>query len=251
MGNRLGRNACMAFIWTKNRIELFKNASEYTGFHGELGQIIRPYLSDGQTLCDLGCGLGLLDLEIAEYVKEITAIDFSEIAIDDYKARLADSGINNIQIFLQDVENLDHRKWDVLLLSFFGKVGDELDRIFALAKEKIILITYTEPLLDNDGNPRINGGRPTTAEYEQYIKNSGYEYQIILKEMEFGQPFRDIDEARTYFKAYSSEGSGEKQEPLINKNIRSLTKTDNLHFPYYLPKQNEVGIIIVNQHKRN
>ncbi len=235
----------MAFTWTKEKIDFFKEASIYTGFHREVGEIIRPYLNKSWSLCDLGCGLGFLDLVVAPYVKDITAIDLSQIAIDDYRKRLAETDVTNISIEMGDLDKPIERTWDVLLLSFFGKPGKELDRIFVMAKKEAVLITYEQPLSDKHGKLKKSDNRPTTAEHEAYLIDRGYDYELIRREMDFGQPFRDLESAEAYFKSYSRESDPTKQNELIRKNLDNVDPTGDPEFPYFLSKKKGIGIFIV------
>lgn len=235
----------MAFMWTKEKIEFFKEASVYTGFHGELGKIIGPYLDKSWTLCDLGCGLGMLDFAIAKYVKEIIAVDSSKIALDDYKARLASCTINNIKPELADINEDFKGSWDAVLLSFFGKPGEELDRIFSMANKEVIIITYLEPQSEKHIKLPESDNRPTTSDHEDFLKKRGFEYKLILREMDFGQPFRSLDSARSYFEAYSRECAKVKRDELIQNSLKRIKPADDAEFPYFLPKKRDVGIFIV------
>jgi len=68
----------MLFGWDEQTIRWFLDASAYTDFHQTLARKITPYLDPGDTLCDLGCGLGRLDLELAPHVMCLTAVDIDE-----------------------------------------------------------------------------------------------------------------------------------------------------------------------------
>ena len=235
----------MAFKWTEEKIKYFKDASEYTGFHRQVGEIIKPYLDPSWTLCDLGCGLGFLDLQIADSVSEITAIDLSDLAIADYKSRLENADIHNIDIWLGDADKDIEGSWDVLLLSFFGKPGEELKRLFPIAAKRVILITYVEPLSEKHGRLTKTDNRPTTKDYENFLKGEKYRYKLIEKEMDFGQPFKTLEDAERYHESYSREKDPEKRSELIDENLQNVKSTGDSEFPYYLPKKKDIGIFIV------
>lgn len=235
----------MSFTWTEEKIKFYKDASRYTGFHRQVGEIIRPYLDENWTLCDLGCGLGLIDFEISPYVNRITAIDLSDLAISDYRKRLEASSIENISVESGDSDEVKGRLWDAVLLSFFGKPGEELDRIFSMAEKEAILITYVDPLSEKHGQLKKNHNRPTTSDYEAHIKNKGYKYEIIYKDMDFGQPFRSLEEAGLYHESYSRETDPDKRTQLIRKNLKDVESTGDKEFPYFLSKKKGIGIIVV------
>ena len=65
----------MGYMWTRQSIKWFMDASDYTGYHKNLADKIIPFLDEDHTLCDVGCGLGCLDIFLASEVARITAID--------------------------------------------------------------------------------------------------------------------------------------------------------------------------------
>lgn len=243
----------MAFTWTKDKIELFKNASEYTGFHKQVADVIIPYLEKDWTLHDLGCGLGLVDFFLAPHVNSLTAIDNSELAIGDYSSRLNDSEVCNITLKLEDsnrfIDQIPNniQAPDAILLSFYGRPDDELGKIISKAKELVVLVTYVEPLSSKHGKPKEGMGRPTTSNMEDYIKTNGYKYELIIQNMDFGQPFKDLNEARSYFNNYSMVEDASEREKQIDINMKSVEHTENSKYPYYLPKLKDVGIIIIQK----
>ena len=62
----------MRMNWNDTTIKSFVSASEYTGFHEELANQIRPYIKNSKTLCDIGCGLGLIDMHLSKDLDYIT-----------------------------------------------------------------------------------------------------------------------------------------------------------------------------------
>lgn len=72
----------MRMNWNDTTIKSFVSASEYTGFHKELANQIRPHIKNSKTLCDIGCGLGLIDMYLIKDVDCITCVDINENAIN-------------------------------------------------------------------------------------------------------------------------------------------------------------------------
>ena len=56
----------------------------------------RLELDSGWSVLDVGCGSGTLALPLAERVRHVTALDFSETMLDILGERMTDMGLNNI-----------------------------------------------------------------------------------------------------------------------------------------------------------
>ena len=65
----------MAFTWTPKQIDWYEKASSYGSFHRQLASFLVPFLQPDDTVCDWGCGLGKLSLELAPYVARLTCVD--------------------------------------------------------------------------------------------------------------------------------------------------------------------------------
>lgn len=232
--------------WAEKTITYFKDASEYTGFHKELAAKIKPYLKPEWTLCDLGCGLGLLDIQLSDSVAEITAIDQNEKAIKDYNKRINELGIKNITAKVGDVNEISDERWDVLLLSFFGN-RDELGRLLTLARHKAVIISFGNDDVKKDRQNYEHKYKSTTESKEAYLDANGYSYIKIENTMEFGQPIKSIEDAHSYFDAYLLEEDANKRKSIIEKNMEGVVPAyDDEKFPYYFSKKKDIGILIVD-----
>lgn len=92
----------MNFNWNSDTIRWYQEADKYTGFFKNVAGLIAPRLEDCSTLCDIGCGLGIVDLELSKYIKRIACIDINKAAITALKKSIEDSKITNIEPRLMD-----------------------------------------------------------------------------------------------------------------------------------------------------
>ena len=126
----------MKITWNEDTIRWYKNANAFTSFHKNVANAISK-IEGGETLCDLGCGLGLIDLELAAGVKKIDCFDISRPALDSLNDDILSMGIQNIETHLQDCETLSG-KWDIALMCYFGT--NEYDRYAKLCKRLIAVV---------------------------------------------------------------------------------------------------------------
>ncbi|MDR1495551.1 MAG: hypothetical protein LBS67_01340, partial [Clostridiales Family XIII bacterium] len=102
-----------------DKYRLFRQASEFTGFHKKLGVLIEPYLNERWTMADIGCGMALLDFHLMGSVKSIKAIDVDELALAEVEKRIDEELAANrddarkIETLRQDAYELGDEQWDI------------------------------------------------------------------------------------------------------------------------------------------
>ncbi|MDR2486544.1 MAG: class I SAM-dependent methyltransferase [Clostridiales Family XIII bacterium] len=251
-----------------DRNTMFRQASEYTSFHKKLGVMIRPFLREEWDALDAGCGLGLLDLELAPCLRSIQAVD-----IDADKIRFLEDMIGGelarghehaarIEPQCADASALDG-SWDVVIMSFFG--GDQAltERLVGMARHRAVLIVHGR---DSNGvfdpPPRRPGERLIADELDTLLKEKGFRFRRIDAEMQFGQPFQTIEGIHAFLDRLMSRKSLGTQETGVPKGgdgslgcsgiesliagaEESIIRTNRYDYPYYLPRNMAVGVFVV------
>jgi len=191
-------------------------------------------------LCDVGCGLGRLDFEIAPFVSEIFAIDMSENAIKLLKAEVDRTGVTNLHARHGDATALDDT-FDVILMSLYGAIDAQY--YINHCRRKIIRIT---------GAGTHSGLYP--ARHRRNTKNAvpivqkelaklGVTFDLDLCSFEFGQPLKTWENAVQFVLSNAPEADTDEINEFLNEKI---THTGRVDFPYYLPYQKELGIFIID-----
>lgn len=225
----------MLFTWNDDTIRWYLNANAYTGFYKNIAEEIAPMLNGYNTLCDLGCGLGLFDFEIYPYIEKIDCIDLNETALASITERAEKLGIHNIHTRLADCDTISG-KWDVVYMSFYG--SQSVDRFLPLCKKLIAVVGVTaEPVMF----PRQNGssGRNTVDQTISYLNDKNLPYKLSYKQFEFGQPFTSKQDAEKFLKIYSPDITDQETTDFLSSR---LLESGNLDFPYYMPRVKPVGI---------
>lgn len=237
----------MPFLWDKQSIDWFIEASAYGTYHNELAAIIAPHLRPVYTLCDLGCGLGGLDIALAGHVHAITAIDLDRNVTRHLRrhARLLD--IRNLHVLCGDALALRGR-FDVLLMSFFGKSGRCMDEYAALCERKLIRIVNAE----NNGSLYPPNHRHTKKDtvpvVEAELRKSGYRYLLLTPEIEFGQPLRSLEDGKRFVLHHAPDAS-EKEAILFL--AEHAVPTGRADFPLYLPNRKKLGVFVIDMQSGN
>ena len=233
----------MGNIWTPESIEYFRRSSEYTSFHKKLSVLAEPYLDDIWTLVDIGCGPGLFEPWLAPMVASIDAVDIDTAAIDYLTAKLEDvfatsSDIaNKVKPVLADIKDLEGA-WDVALLSFFGVNNDVIETVLRLARRRIIVFMHGRREVTGPFSRGSGEGKFTAPEMEAYLDESGLAYRKNVMEMQFGQPFKTIEEVQAFVRENSDvRGAASIEERIV--------KTNRFDYPFYLPRSISVALFII------
>ena len=237
----------MSTLWTPEKIENYKQASEYTSFHKKLSVLAAPYLDKRWTLVDIGCGPGLLDFWLAPMVTGIDAIDSDAAAIGDLKERLDDVFLTDrrtaekIRPRHMSFMDIDGESWDVALMCFLGIDTAMFKTALALAKRRILVFMHGRPDADGPLASSNDGGKLSAAELEDLLNTGGFKFKKNIMEMQFGQPFKSLEDIHRFLSAYG----GDDAEKRMTDAEERIVKTNRFDYPYYLPKSISVAAFVI------
>ena len=231
----------MRLKWDEQGIRWFLDASAYTGYHEKLAGYIVPHLKPGDTLCDAGCGLGRLDLELAPYVSRVTAVDINENAIGVLRQDVAARGLDNVCADVGDAGAMTET-FDVVLMSFFGRFN--MREFLKLFRRKLIRIVGA----DNSSNlhPERYGfiQRDTVPSVCEELDSIGASYSLEQYSIEFGQPLRSREDAELYVLGNAPEAPLPEVRDFLEERLERTGRDD---FPLYLPNMKNLGIFIIEK----
>ncbi len=232
----------MVFNWDSQQINWFVQASNYTGFHRELVNCIRPYLLPEDNVCDIGCGVGMLDLMLCKYVAKITAVDKSISAIDYLKSEIDRQKIKNIKTVCMDACEIDD-EYDVILMSFFGHIQRDVMTFTKNCKRKMIRVVNAEKNGNLYPNKYRSGHRNTISTVRDDLERKNICYELVLASLEFGQTLKSREDGIDYIKSHIKDANNLEIESFYDSRVCSTGKDD---FPLYLPNLKEIGIFIID-----
>lgn len=221
--------------WNPEEIRWYQTANTYTEFFKNIATVVTPKLEGYSTLCDIGCGLGLFDLEICNIMKNITCIDINSAPIDELKKNIEESNIRSIHPIVMNSDDInDH--WDVIFISFYG--SSCLERFLPYCKKLIAVVCGGNKTELYPQKYRVFK-KNTVDRARQNFDDKGIPYSLTEVSFEFGQPFRSIDDASNFVINQSSEiARDEAYDFLKNK----LVHTGDAKFPLFLPHMKSLGI---------
>ena len=141
-------------FWDKASENYDKTEERFEYIHSKSRELTKKYLNSSNIVMDYGCGTGTTSCEIANYVKEIHAIDISSKMIEIAKRKAVASKAENINFSQTDIFDKRYKKesFDVILaFNMLHTVADPqvvLQKIYELLKPEGLFISVTPCLRD-------------------------------------------------------------------------------------------------------
>nr|WP_308741926.1 class I SAM-dependent methyltransferase [uncultured Anaerocolumna sp.] len=226
----------MNFNWNLDTIRWYQEANNYTGYFKNLASFIVPKLKGYSTLCDIGCGLGLIDIELCKYIENITCIDINEEAIKTLENSIKDKNISNISPRLINCDDMKEN-WDVIFLSFFG--SRNLKNFLPYCK-KLIAVVGSKNQTGLFPEKYRSFHKNTFHNVEEILKKEGITYGLTEVSFEFGQPLHSIEDAKNFVRTHSCNNITDEDLELFLS--QRLIETGEKLYPYFIPRMKSVGI---------
>lgn len=234
----------MMSLWKPQMIRFMNDASENSHYHRDLAKMICRYLPTDAHVCDAGCGLGHLSLELAEYCRQISAVDIAPQALGVLKKKLASPHYANISVIEGDInEKSPGKRFDAMVFCLFESTYEALKAAKAQCSGKVIIIKK-----NMEAHRFSLGNKP--LEHDTLVKAQAYLHRLDIRfkyetfALEMGQPLRSIEDAVLFFRTYSRDDEPESitEKDIIGRIIRRPCE----EFPYYVPSLNRLGMIVLD-----
>lgn len=174
--------------WTDESIMWFARASEDSDYHSTLVHALERHLNYGDSVIELGCGLGYEAQLLHHDGFDVTAYDSDTRVISEAERR---SGLDIFRCSdAADVRD----KADVLLCINYGHIEspEDLRKLVALARKKIVYVISRHSGHGQDTRP------DRTEQVRMILKESGVPYVYEELRLDFNQPLVSMEEARRF-----------------------------------------------------
>lgn len=233
----------MMFLWKNDMIRFMKDASEYGNYNKIIAGEIIQYMNEGMDICEIGCGLGYLSLELSHYVNSVTSIDINEDAVSILKENCKKNKIENIRAVCADAKEVlpkpqTGKSYDALISCMFGSIEETVE----IAKREAISRVHIVFSLDKSHSFSV-GGESREKGYENgitFLDDNKIEYEFRKMSLEFGQPLRNIGDAKKFLETYNRDDNKSISEDYI---MSRVIKNDSGEYPYYIPMKRERGFL--------
>lgn len=232
----------MKLVWNEQTVRWCRSASAYTGYYEKLAELLLRHIPCRDTLCDIGCGAGLIDLELSPHIGQITCVDISAEAVNAVEESVRQRGIGNVSAVCADALDLQGQ-WETVIALFFGGY-DLVKKYLPLTKDRLILAVHEESRGSFGPAGRKAHKCSDVKTVQAFLKSQGICYHLERGALEYGQPFVDRAEAETFVKAYSTPMPQEELDAYLEAHLVHTGRED---FPLYLPKLKRFGLFILRR----
>lgn len=224
--------------WTPQAIKFLQDAGEYhPEYYDLLAGKVLFYARDRHHVCDAGCGTGGLSLALAGFCRHLTAVDCAPRPLALLREQVWRRGVGNVTVCCQEVAELQpEAPYSAMVFCQFGDPRMVLDLARRLCRGTVVLITrnYENRQFSLQPTARSRYGRENCG---RVLEACGVPYESQLLTVEFGQPFRSLQDAVAFFRLYNP-GQAVTEKAVETR----LVQTGRRDFPLYLPKQKRLGI---------
>lgn len=230
------------FRWTDDRIRFMADAAGKTDFHRRLAAELLPYLTPEDAVCDAGCGLGHLSLELSPYVRTVTAVEREQRALAVLERELALRHIENVYPCCEDVfAHRPEKPYDAMVFCFFGSMDEILSVAAAQCRGTVIAVKRDQTDHRFTVTKQPLGGTHGVDAACRRLAELGISYELKRTAFRFDQPFRSLEDARRFFEMYRRRDDAS----LITDELlrQRLEATGDGEFPWRLPSARPAGII--------
>lgn len=228
-------------LWEQDMIEFMGRASEYGDYNRRLTEKMLPWLHGDTHICDAGSGLGYLSLALSPHVGRVTAVERHAGAAAVLTENCIRFGISNVVSRCGAIAAVPQETpYDAMVFCFFGSIQEILTLAKAQCRGDVFVFTR------NYDTHRFSAGTHPTG-YEGYPQFTAALCELGIPAhsetftLEFGQPFRDLQEAHRFFLLYSKDPNKSVLTPSFIQS--QLTQTGRADFPLYLPHQKRIGFL--------
>jgi len=229
--------------WTDESIRYRKAAAETGLMEQTIARHITTYISRESHVCDAGCGLGYLSLELASGFRLVTAVDICQPALDVLIAAKEKRGVENIRVVREDFFSMQgHHPYDAIVFCNFGSLEEILVSSKRLCRGKAIIIkkNYDYHRFTLTKIPRRgNSFKLTVAK----LRTMGIPYEQETFTVETGQPFSDLQDAIKYIRMNRPDSCAE--EITADKVMRKLVPGPSERYPLQFSAKESFGLLVV------
>ena len=201
--------------WTDESILWYERASKASDYHRRLTDEIERHIRENESVLELGCGLGYEAELLSDDGYDIRAVDIEPVVIEKAIERTGKD------IFrCCDASELRERSVVALCINY-GHIEDasDLKEIVEHATRKVIYVISRHSGHNQDTRP------DRTDLICSILEREGYSYTRSDLELDFSQPLRSEEEARSFIR-WTYLGKNQ------NQYLGFLEKTYDKDYPY-------------------
>jgi len=231
----------MLFEWNRDTIRWQLNAAEYTAYPQKMAALLLEKIPVRGSLCDMGCGMALVDFELAPRFERITCADVNDNALAFVRERTEALGVGNLTAVRSDGKALEG-EWDTVMALFHGEVETVCTEYLKKARDRLVVVTHGTHYGSTGPRAYWDFKRDNTDFLTLWLEEHGYTFTREDGALEFGQPHRSFEDAVASTAAFCPHA------PLdaVRESVRAaVQETGRADFPLYTPKTRRFTVFVI------
>ena len=228
----------MMQAWTPEGMAFLQDAMACCGYYPALARRIAPYLPKQAHVCDAGCGLGGLSVALLPYCRHVTAVDRAAAPLENLRQRAGHDP--RLTVRQGDIRCLPpETPYDAMVFCLFGGTDEILDIAARQCGGTALVVRRDFRQHQFSSGVRMAGH--TAADMEQELRRRGLTCTLRRFTLEFGQPFRSVEDALAFFRLYSRDGTVPARQELEAR----LEPAPWPDYPLYLPNPKPLCLLAI------
>ena len=228
----------MMQAWTPEGMAFLQDAMACCGYYPALARRIAPYLPKQAHVCDAGCGLGGLSVALLPYCRHVTAVDRAAAPLENLRQRAGHDP--RLTVRQGDIRCLPpETPYDAMVFCLFGGTDEILDIAARQCGGTALVVRRDFRQHQFSSGVRMAGH--TAADMEQELRRRGLTCTLRRFTLEFGQPFRSVEDALAFFRLYSRDGTVPARQELEAR----LEPSSWPDYPLYLPNPKPLCLLAI------
>ena len=225
------------FSWSADTVRFMADACRRTDFHEKLTALLLPYLKPTDHICDAGCGLGYLSLALSPHAARVTAAEGGGQYLLHAAEKAEHHGDEGYRRRIgQHIGAQGRHIGNAPGVQLLPQDGQGRGAALRQCRGTVLAVVRDDVCHRFSGAPRAPGRHSFDAACG-VLDAHGIPYTAQRAALDFPQPFRTLEDARTFLALYG--GGAPAEDDLRAK----LISTGDPDFPWQLPGVRRFGMI--------
>ena len=235
--------------WTPDIVRFMEDAASVTDYFGIMARVGTQGLPSGSVVLDAGCGMGQLACSMAAFGHTVHAVDKSADAVA-YASRHANkAGAGRVSVRQGDYFQVAAQSdpYDHMVFCLSARVEDAFAAARMNGSKTLTVINKVSGCSGADGDPSNRLPRPVVGDVERTLDAldaRGIVCDAHEMTLEFGQPFRTLEDAARYFSLFRTRSF---PRGVTRRELTAILEPFNEQdFAYYLPAERHLAVFAVD-----